>query len=116
MKTKSVEDIRDYFILAEVEYCFDNNYGRCDEVIHNEYDSLNKSYQAFSKYSIEELIEVFGDDIVETLITPWYISDNYKAELFGFITNCKTASDEDKRKGLDLVSAIIENNHTRNMK
>lgn len=114
MKTTNVKDIRDYFILAEVEYCFDNNYGRCDEVIGNEYNSLNESYQAYSRYSVEELINEFGSDIIEVLITPWYISDDYKTALVGFITNCKTASTEDKEKALTLVNAIIEDNHSRN--
>lgn len=106
--------IRDYFILAEVEYCFDNNYDRFDEVIGNEYNCLYESYRAYSKYSVEELIYDFGDDIVEAIITPWYISDDYKTELIGFITNCKTASAEDKEKAVALVNAIIEDNHKRN--
>lgn len=114
MKFKDVNDLRDYFILSEVEYCFDNNYSRCEEVIGHEYDCLNESYEAYSKYEIDELIREFGEDIIEIIVTPYRISDTYKNELIGFITECKTATVGDKEKAISLVNTIVKENHRRN--
>ena len=114
MEITDVKDVKDYFILAEVEYCFDNNYDRFDEVIGNEFNSFNESYKAFSQYSIKDLLYEFDSDIIDSIVTPWYITDDYSTELIGFITNCKTASDEDKEKAIALVNTIIEDNHKRN--